>query len=837
MRKVHLVCNAHIDPVWLWEWEEGLAETLSTFRTAADLCDEFDGFIFNHNEALLYGWVEEHDPALFARIQRLVRAGKWHIMGGWHLQPDCNMPSGESLVRQALVGRLYFAEKFGVQPAVAINFDPFGHTRGLVQILKKAGYDGYLHCRPGTNDCPLPDADYAWIGYDGSKICGHRTLGWYGTPQFGKARAKVEEFIANHSDREVGLVLWGVGNHGGGPSRKDLEDLKALMAERTDIEIVHSTPERYFDEIRASGRTLPQHAADLNPWAVGCYTSQSRVKQKHRLLENEVFLAEKMAATAALQGLLEYPTQALQEALRDLLTAEFHDILPGSSVQPVEEAALRLLDHGLEIANRVKTRAFFALAQGQPEANSGEIPILVYNPHPFRVRGVFECEFNLPDATWENQFTTPIVQYQGRPVPCQTEQEISNVNLDWRKRSVFYAELLPSQMTRFDCVLQVLPERPKPCLKADAGKIRIKTDELETVINCKTGLMDKYAVRGVDFLGPRAFQALVMKDNEDPWGMLQNSFRKVAGTFRLASKKLAAQVSGLTGALPDSVRVIEDGPVRSVIEVVFAYQDSFLILTYRVPKLGAELEVHVRAHWNEKSRMLKLVIPVRMRNAKYLGQVAYGRDELPGSEHEVVAQKWVAAASKRWALSCINEGVYGSDFVDGAIRLSLLRSPAYAGHPIGDRPIVPQDRYTPRHDQGERQYRFWIQGGDADARLRSVDREALAHNEKPFALSMYPSGTGKVPHPGVLLSDDVALVTAFKRAERLNGYVIRLFEPTGSRRSTTLTIPALDISKDVSLGPFEIKTFCVDPVTRTIVETDLMERPVEEETAAPSDRL
>ena len=156
MKKIDLLCNAHLDPVWLWEWEEGAAEAISTFRVAADLCEQYDNFVFNHNEALLYRWVEEYEPALFARIQRLVQEGKWHIMGGWYLQPDCNMPSGESFVRQILVGRRYFQDKFDVQPTTAINFDPFGHTRGLVQIMAKSGYDSYIFCRPSQQDCPLP---------------------------------------------------------------------------------------------------------------------------------------------------------------------------------------------------------------------------------------------------------------------------------------------------------------------------------------------------------------------------------------------------------------------------------------------------------------------------------------------------------------------------------------------------------------------------------------------------------------------------------------------------------------------------------------------------------
>ena len=125
MQKVHLLCNAHIDPVWLWAKEEGVAETLSTFRVAASFCEAYDGFIFNHNEAVLYEWVEEHEPALFARIQKLVREGKWHIMGGWYLQPDCLMPSAEGFLRQIEAGRRYFSENFGDEPTTAINLDPF----------------------------------------------------------------------------------------------------------------------------------------------------------------------------------------------------------------------------------------------------------------------------------------------------------------------------------------------------------------------------------------------------------------------------------------------------------------------------------------------------------------------------------------------------------------------------------------------------------------------------------------------------------------------------------------------------------------------------------------
>ena len=167
MKEVHLICNAHIDPIWQWDWQEGVSVVLSTFRSAVNLAGEFD-YIFCHNEVTVYKYVEEYDQPLFADICRLVKEGKWHIMGGWYLQPDCNMPSGESFVRQILEGKRYFMSRFGVFPTTAINFDPFGHTRGLVQIMKKCGQDSYIHCRPHQGECPLPTNQFLWRGFDGS---------------------------------------------------------------------------------------------------------------------------------------------------------------------------------------------------------------------------------------------------------------------------------------------------------------------------------------------------------------------------------------------------------------------------------------------------------------------------------------------------------------------------------------------------------------------------------------------------------------------------------------------------------------------------------------------
>ncbi len=457
--KIHLVANAHLDPVWLWEWQEGAGEALSTFRQAAEFCENHPGFVFCHNEAVLYEWVEEHEPALFRRIGKLVRDGKWHVMGGWYVQPDCNMPSGESFVRQILLGKRYFAGKFGVEPRTAVNLDPFGHTRGLVQIVAKSGYTAYLCCRPGDNECPLPSDEFVWVGYDGSEVLADRASAHYCSAG-GRERERLEKWLADHSAKDLVIHLWGIGNHGGGPSRKDLAGLGALARERDDLEIIHSTPDAYFAELEAERPRLPRREQDLNPWAVGCYTSMSRVKQGHRRLENELYSAEKMAVAVWANGLLPYPAEELKRAEKDLAFTEFHDILPGSCIPAGEEGALRRIGHGLEILSRIKARAFFALAAGEPKAAPGQIPLFAFNPHPYPVRTIVECEFepwepNDPKSRWEVRLT-----HRGRPLPCQTEKEESHLSVEWRKKAVFEAELPPSRLSRFDARLERMEGPP-----------------------------------------------------------------------------------------------------------------------------------------------------------------------------------------------------------------------------------------------------------------------------------------------------------------------------------------------------------------------------------------
>jgi alpha-mannosidase len=384
-------------------------------------------------------------------------------------------------------------------------------------------------------------------------------------------------------------------------------------------------------------------------------------------------------------------------------------------------------------------------------------------------------------------------------------------------------------MNRFDCRLTVAPRRPQPQLAATAGKFRFNNGRLQAEIDVRSGWLARYAVDGVEYLQPDACRLLVMHDNEDPWGMGVREFRQLDGGFSLLSPAAGSRFSGLRPEnVIASVRVIEDGPVRTVVEAVYGFRDSYAVQTFKLPKQGTELEIQVRVFWNEKNRMLKWSLPTRLAGSRCLGQVACGVESLPVTGAELVAQQWLLVVDdeRQLALSVANDGTYGSDCKDGELRVSLLRSPAYCAHPIGERPIVPPDRFLPRIDQGERLYTFRLNASGLAERRRAIEREALLLNQKPMALSFFPSGHGDRPQPGALVDDPEVQVQALKQAADGAGWVVRLFNPAESARTVRLSLPPLGVKTRVRLGAYELKTLRMAGPGDVPVAADLLERPL-----------
>lgn len=275
-KKLHMIGNAHLDPVWLWNWQEGFQEVKATFRSALDRMKEDENFIFTCSSAVFFEWVEKNNPGMFAEIKKRVEEGRWEIVGGWYIQPDCNIPSGESYVRQGLYGQRYFNEKFGKMAVTGYNVDSFGHNGNLPQILKKSGLDNYVFMRPMPLEKGLPGRVFWWKSEDGSKVLAYRIPYEYCT--WGKDLEKYTERLkCELEDVEDDLMMfYGVGNHGGGPTRENLKSIYALNA-REDMPVMEmGTTLEFFETIRSNGREYHQVTGDLQHHASGCYSVMSR---------------------------------------------------------------------------------------------------------------------------------------------------------------------------------------------------------------------------------------------------------------------------------------------------------------------------------------------------------------------------------------------------------------------------------------------------------------------------------------------------------------------------------------------------------------------------------
>ncbi len=272
---VYMIGNAHIDPVWLWRWGEGLAEVLATCRSALDRMNEYPEFVFTRADAATYKWIEDSCPDMFEEIRRRVREGRWSIVGGWWEQPDCNIPSGESFVRHALYGKRYLMEKFGVDVTVGYNVDSFGHNAGLPQILSKSGIAYYVFMRPDAREKELPEPVFWWEGPDGSRVLALRLQSPYCT---GGAEL-TQHFHASAANRAHGTTaaacFYGVGNHGGGPTIANIECIRRIQREPEAPTAVFGTVQQMFEHILKERTDFPVVKGDLQHHAVGCYSAHA----------------------------------------------------------------------------------------------------------------------------------------------------------------------------------------------------------------------------------------------------------------------------------------------------------------------------------------------------------------------------------------------------------------------------------------------------------------------------------------------------------------------------------------------------------------------------------
>jgi alpha-mannosidase len=858
-KKVHLVCNAHMDPVWVWRWEDGLTEAISTFRVACDFCERVKGFIFCHNEAVLYRWVEDHDAALFRRIQRLVRAGKWHIAGGSFIQPDVNMPSGESHIRQFLIGRTYFREKFGVEPATAYNFDSFGQAAGYPQILAGCGCDSYIHCRPDTGQWKLPTGPYRWRDRSGAEVLVRRSEDFYASNQ--KVYEKLEKNLPCYRDEPEPLMLWGIGNHGGGPSREDLRQIEKFSREHPEYRLVHSTPEAFFAAARRRREDLPVVVGEMQNCSTGCYTSMSRVKRQHRHCESLMAAVERMAAMAWWLGKAEYPAADLDIAWRDILFGEFHDIITGSAIPSAEKDSLALFSHCSEVLRRARTKLFLRLLDGEPAGRSGDVPIFVWNPHGFAVSEDVECEFSYANMYSDSGAIELTVRdgRTGRNIPFQTEQAEWPFPPDWRMRVAVPLTLRPFEMRRLE-ISWKKRAKPQPWRTPPTPErvLEFEGKWLSVMINSRTGLIDSAGpAGGENFVGEGAFQPAIWPDLShawrcgDPASLSLAKEQKLDGlpwtqprdAFRLATAaEMESFLQPMHGLNSDKrpkvapVHVVEDGPVRTIVEAVFLAGASRIIRRYVLSRKQNWLEIRDRILWNEPDSMLKVALPLNFPVAETTAETPYSAitRPVPKFHTDQPAQRWVVAAENgggRFA-AALNDGSGAYSVSGNTLYLSVLRSPMYAAFGL-EMPLV-TDRMScrcwPRQEQGEHEvrYRFVFGRGFAEA---EISRAAQVMNIAPEWIIHYPAGhaartTRQKAESFITVSPDNVQVVAVKKAERGGGLVVRLWEQSGRKMQATVGVRGAGGRIRTTVGAYGLKTLILRRKGRSLIarESNLVEQ-------------
>ncbi|HEX5013350.1 MAG TPA: glycoside hydrolase family 38 C-terminal domain-containing protein [Candidatus Limnocylindrales bacterium] len=817
---LHLIGNSHIDPVWLWQWPEGYQEIRATFRSALDRMKEYPEFIFTCDSVAYYEWVEEIDPEMFEEIRERVAEGRWEVVGGWWVEPDCNLPGGESFVRQALLGQRFFLEKFGRIATVGYNVDPFGHNAMLPQLLRRSGMDSYVFMRPGPHELKLPAPVFWWQSPDGSRVLAYRLPHEYCAPR---------EDLGYHLDKSIAqlperwnemMAFYGVGNHGGGPTRENLDSIRQLDAAGAMPHLRHSTPAAFFAEARAGGDAIPVYADELQHHAVGCYSAHSGIKRWMRRTENELATAEAWAAIGNTVCGRAYPHAELGRAWRQVLFNQFHDTLGGTAIEPAYRDARDQLGEAASIAGRVQNLSIQALARLiDLPTDPSHVPIVVFNSHAWPVRAAVELEYGglkpsdgLRDET-------------GAPIPLQQVQSYATVSA-WRSRIAFEADLPPLGYRTY----RMTADSPRP----DGGTLQatgttLANDHVSVTIDAETGAIASLVLREdgrdvVELADPGRSRAVVIDDTSDTWGHRRLAYRDEIGRFEV-----------------DTVELIETGPVRGLLRVNSHYGDSRLTEDFVLGASSPAIEVRVVLDWREKAKMLKLRVPTRVTGPVAAYEIPYGAIERPANGEEEPGQRWIDVSGSvegvegTVGVALMNDAKYAFDILGGELGVTAVRSPIYAHHePTSPKPGI---RYQ-FQDQGIQRFTLAIlphRGGWADAGLT---RRAIELNQRPTVLvESYHDGPLPAAGSYVSVEPENVIVAALKVADDGRDLVIRLAETAGRAASARVTLSASGGEFTVEIGPFEVRTFRVAGASDGTggapgsgaggpVETDLLERPL-----------
>jgi alpha-mannosidase len=828
-RTIFMIGNAHIDPVWLWTWPEGYQEARATFWSAIQRMDEYPDFVFTCDQVVLLSWVEESDPELFRRISERVAEGRWVNVGGWWVEPDCNLPMGESFARQGLYGQRFLMSRFGRPATVGMNVDPFGHNVMLPQILRGQGMDSYVFLRPGPHESDFADTLFWWQSPDGSRVLAYRIPHEY-TSSGGSVDGQTDKSIgAIGSPLTELMVFYGVGNHGGGPTRANIESIHTYDRMGSFGRLQMASPRTYVDRILDRGPDyldrLPVRTDDLQHHAPGCYSANSGIKAWQRRAQYALLSAERWAAVVAVRDGIGYPRDDLERAWKQVLFNQFHDILPGSAVESSYQDARDQLGEATAIAKRITTRAQNVIArQVNVPFEDGSQPVLVFNPHPWPVSATVEIQYGA-------QRRSPhVVDSDGRPVLFQNTQPTATTGN--RSALAFRAELGGLGYRLYRLRPGPVPvDRPEtPIDRLTVTEHLLENDlvriDLDPVTGWISGYLDKQTgvdvVRGTD----SASHTQICADPTDTWGHRVASYAWPGAAMRLSR-----------------IVVRESGPLRARVRIERSWGASTLIEELILEHDSKAVSVDVLLDWREPAHLMKLRFPTALSEPQASYEVPYGWLRRPVDGAEEPGQSWVDLTGRidgiPAGLTVVTTNKHGYDTLPGdhpSIGITAVRSPVYSWH--DPRRLDPDGIYR-YQDQGEQRFSYQLipHGGDwqqADPIRRAAE---LGLPLQPMQESFHGGDLSPV---GSFASDGTGpvMVTAIKGSEDISDdsggcdLIIRAVEISGRPTVSRIDIPAIGRTIEEPFGAHQVRTFRVprDP-DRPAVAVDLVEWPLEDRPA------
>jgi alpha-mannosidase len=799
--EIHLIGHAHIDHAWLWPIAETERKAARTFANMIRFIKEYPEFVFIQSQPCQLEIVKNEYPEIFAAVKEAYQSGRWEPNGGMWVEADCNIPSGESLIRQFLVGKKANREMFGPDYEADTLWlpDVFGYAAALPQILSGCRIKYFVTSKINWNDTTrFPYETFIWRGIDGTGVYAHfisaRRQGYNGRVN-PEGLAEIWNEVQHKEIQSAAVKSIGEGDGGGGTLRSDLE-----MARRFGN--LEGAPMAAWKKVSAALDSIFAGAGELPEWRGelylelhrGTYTTQARTKRNNRRLEFALRSAEFLRAFAALEGKSEYPREALLESWKKTLTSQFHDIIPGSSIGRVYEEAEAEAKGILETLEKIH----------------GEVRRGLLGEHGGGLLAINDLSWKRKDALGVPQAWLAggkaVRASEGAEYPVQ-----HYVNLEGKEEAVFAPALPPMGWEVFRVSAGGGKEESPFLWRGDLLETpfyRIAFDAAGRI----TGLRD--LKRNRELVSPGGlFNSLITAEDVpvfwDAWDIDADWTRHIAEETNLLSTEVAA-----------------DGPVCFRLRRTYRIGSASTLKQDMVCYAGnPRIDFETKVEWRERRRLLKAEFDTAIDAAQVRCEVQYGHlfrnthRNLPQdrAKFEICAHKWISLEEAGGGVALLNDCKYGYDVSGGVMRVSLLRSP-----------MAPD----PEADQGEHRFTYALLPFGGAFEEAGIIPSAYELNVKALTEYAAPAGPGKpAAHSLCSLDGEGVIIESVKAPERGGGkaLVLRLYESLGGPRRGVLSfdrpvaavyltdmleengaeLPFSGNSVPLDFRPFEIKTLLV----------------------------